>query len=145
MEKLSGSVERITYYNEENGYSVLRLLPETSQGPAEDRQGLVTVIGNLPELNPGEFLKLHGEWEDHPKHGRQFKVEAIEQAYPASLEGVRRYLGSGLISGIGKKLAGRIVDHFGKDTLEVIENQPQSLREVPDIGKKSLQEIATFV
>jgi len=141
VEKLSGSVERITYYNDENGYSVLRLAPEEPQGPAEDRNGLVTVIGNLPEVSPGEYLKLHGEWVDHPKHGRQFKVETIEQAYPATLEGVKRYLGSGLLSGIGPKLAERIVDHFGAETLEIIDHHPQRLKEVPDIGRKRMRTI----
>ena len=139
VEKLSGSVERITYYNEENGYSVLRIAPDESQGAAADRQGLVTVIGNLPELAPGEYLRLNGEWVDHPRHGRQFKVETIEQAYPATIEGVKRYLGSGLLEGIGPKLAERIVNHFGADTLEVIENHPQRLRNVPDIGPKRVK------
>ena len=134
-------MERITYYNDENGYSVLRLSPEEPQGPAEDRSGLVTVIGNLPEVAPGEYLKLHGEWVDHPKHGRQFKVETIEQAYPATLEGVKRYLGSGLLSGIGPKLAERIVDHFGAETLEIIDEHPERLKEVPDIGKKRMRTI----
>ena len=110
VEILSGSIERITYFNSENGYTVFKLVPEDAQGPAEDRQGLVTVTGNLPELSPGEYLKMHGEWVDHPKHGRQFKIETIEQAYPATLEGVKRYLGSGLIIGIGPKIAERIVE-----------------------------------
>jgi len=139
VKKISGSVERITYYNEENGYSVLRIAPDEAQGAAEDRQGLVTVIGNLPELSPGEYLRLNGEWVDHPRHGRQFKVETIEQAYPATIEGLKRYLGSGLLDGIGAKLAERIVDHFGADTLEIIETSPQRLREVPDIGPKRVR------
>ena len=139
VDKLAGSIERITYYNDENGYSVLRLLPDERQGAAEDRQGLVTVTGNLPELAPGEYLKMNGEWIDHPKHGRQFQVETIEQSYPATLEGIRRYLGSGLLEGIGPKLAERIVDHFGVDTLDVIENHPKRLRQVPDIGPKRMK------
>jgi len=136
MESLSGSVERVTFYNPENGYSVLRVRPDAPQGPGENREGLVTVTGNLPELAPGEYLRLHGEWVKHPKHGLQFQVETMEQAYPATLEGVRRYLGSGLLKGIGSKLAERIVDHFGNATLDVIENHPKRLREVPDIGPK---------
>jgi exodeoxyribonuclease V alpha subunit len=126
----------VTFYNPENGYSVLRIRPDEAQGAAEDSQGLVTATGNLPELAPGEYLKLHGEWVDHPKHGRQFQVETMEQAYPATLEGLRRYLGSGLLVGIGPKLAERIVERFGADTLDVIENHPKRLREVPDIGPK---------
>ena len=136
MESLSGSIERVTFYNPENGYSVLRIRPDKSQGVNENREGLVTVTGNLPELAPGEYLRLHGEWVNHPKHGLQFHVETLEQAYPATLEGLRRYLGSGLITGIGPKLAERIVDHFGTDTLDVIENHPKRLREVADIGPK---------
>ena len=136
MESLSGSIERVTFYNPDNGYSVLRLCPDKSQGVNENRKGLVTVTGNLPELAPGEYLRLHGEWVNHPKHGLQFQVETLEQAYPATLEGLRRYLGSGLITGIGPKLAERIVDHFGADTLDVIENHPKRLREVADIGPK---------
>jgi len=138
VEILAGSIERITYFNQENGYTVFKLSPESTQGPAEDRQGLVTVTGNLPELSPGEYLKMHGEWVDHPKHGRQFKIETIEQAYPATLEGVKRYLGSGLITGIGPKIAERIVETFGAETLDIIEYEPKRLREVPDIGKKRM-------
>lgn len=133
---LSGSIERITYYNAENGYSVLRLLPDTPHKAGEDRNGLVTVVGNLPEMGEGEYLKMHGEWVTHTKHGMQFKVETIEQAYPATLDGVRRYLGSGLLEGIGPKIAERIVEHFGLETLEVIDNHPERLREVDDIGPK---------
>jgi exodeoxyribonuclease V alpha subunit len=142
VEILSGSVERITFFNEENGYTVLRLAPESPQGPAEDHSGLVTVTGNLPELAPGEYLRLKGEWTDHPRHGRQFKVETIEQAYPATVEGLKRYLASGLLSGIGPKLADRIVAHFGAKTLEVIEHTPARLMEVQDIGKKRMGIIA---
>jgi exodeoxyribonuclease V alpha subunit len=136
MENLSGSIERVTFYNPENGYSVLRIRPDEAQGVGENAEGLVTVTGNLPEMAPGEYLILHGEWVDHPKHGRQFQVETMEQAYPATLEGLRRYLGSGLLVGIGPKLAERIVDQFGADTLDVIENHPKRLREVADIGPK---------
>lgn len=135
MDILNGSVERITFYNPENGYSVLRLRPEKEGLPAANREGLITITGNLPELSPGEYLKLSGKWTTHPKHGMQFNVENCEQVRPASIEGLRRYLGSGLLKGIGPKLANRIVDHFGTETLDVIENQPGRLREVPDIGR----------
>ncbi|MEK6221790.1 MAG: ATP-dependent RecD-like DNA helicase [Chloroflexota bacterium] len=136
MDSLSGSVERITYYNEENGYSVVRLRPDKSKGIGESKDGLVTVTGNLPELAPGEFLKMLGQWTKHPKHGLQFNIEKIEQALPATLDGVRRYLGSGLLHGIGPKIADRIVDRFGVETLEIIENEPHRLRDVQDIGAK---------
>lgn len=142
MDTLTGSVERITYYNPENGYSVVRLRPEPARTPGRNREGLVTITGNLPELSPGEHLRLRGRWVNHPKHGLQFATEHCEQALPATLAGVRRYLGSGLIKGIGPKLAARIVDHFGERTLEVIDEAPGRLKEVPDIGPKRTRQIA---
>jgi len=143
MDTLSGSIERITYYNEENGYTVLRLRPDRVRGiPDLSRDGLATVVGNLPELNPGEHLTLKGRWVNHPKHGGQFNVEICEQTLPATVAGVKRYLGSGLIKGVGPKLAERIVNHFGPETLNIIDEQPQRLREVPDIGPKRTRKIA---
>ncbi len=137
MDNLSGSVERITFYNPENGYTVLRLRPEVSRGqrlPGVSFDGLATVIGNLPELSPGEHLRLQGSWDTHPKHGKQFKVEVCEQVLPASVAGIKSYLGSGLIKGIGPKLAERIVASFQEKTFEIIEEQPERLLEVPGIG-----------
>ncbi len=142
METLTGSVERITYYNSENGYSVVRLRPRKRNLPGANREGMVTVVGNLPELSAGEYLRLKGQWVNDPKFGAQFKVEVCEQALPATVNGIRRYLGSGLIKGIGPKLAERIVDQFGAESLEVIENEPERLREVPDIGPKRSRLIA---
>jgi exodeoxyribonuclease V alpha subunit len=142
IETLRGSVERITYYNPENGYSVLRLRPESGRIPGLNREGLATVTGNLPELAPGEYLRLSGEWVNHPKHGLQFQVEVCEQTIPASVAGIRRYLGSGLIKGIGPRLAERIVDRFGEKTLQIIEEQPNLLRQVTDIGPKRAGRIA---
>ncbi|MFN2197906.1 MAG: ATP-dependent RecD-like DNA helicase [Anaerolineales bacterium] len=139
MDQLSGAVERITYYNAENGYSVVRLRPSRRTLPGMGRDGLVTVVGNLPELAPGEHVRLQGRWVTHAKHGEQFQVEICEQTVPATVSGIRRYLGSGLIKGIGPKLAERIVDEFGAETLEVIESQPKRLQEVPDIGPKRVR------
>lgn len=136
MEMITGSVERVTFYNPENGYTVLRLLPTGKRVPGSDRDGLITVTGNLPEVAPGEHLRLQGQWGNHPKHGLQFQTEVCEQIMPASLAGMRRYLGSGLVKGIGPRLAERIVAHFGMETLSVIEAQPERLGEVPDIGPK---------
>ncbi|MFC1878692.1 ATP-dependent RecD-like DNA helicase [Chloroflexota bacterium] len=142
MDSLRGSIERITFYNPENGYSVLRLRPEKRKVTGVNREGLVTVIGNLPELVPGEYIKLSGRWANHPKHGMQFEVEVCEQTLPASVAGMRRYLGSGLIKGIGPRLAERIVAQFGGQTLAIIENHPERLRETPDIGPKRARQIA---
>lgn len=136
MENLTGSVERITFYNPENGYSVLRLRPEGGKYPGIDREGLATIVGNLPEISAGEFLRLTGNWVNHPRHGMQFQVETCQQVLPATTAGIRRYLGSGLVRGVGKRLAERIVAHFGAKTLQVIEEQPEKLLEVPDIGAK---------
>jgi exodeoxyribonuclease V alpha subunit len=144
-DQLSGSVERITYYNSENGYSVVRLKPDSRSHlpykyPAR-RDELITVIGNLPEVNPGEWLKLTGRWTIHPQHGRQFQVDFCEQSLPATTEGIRRYLGSGLIRGVGPVMAERIVKKFGEQTLDVIELEPGRLREVLGIGQKRINGI----
>jgi len=143
MDNLSGSIERITFYNPENGYTVLRLRPDRSRGiPGLSRDGLTTVVGNLPEINPGEHLKLQGRWVNHPKHGQQFNAEICMQTLPATVVGIKRYLGSGLVKGVGPRLAERIVNHFGRETLAIIDEHPQRLREVPDIGPKRTRKIA---
>jgi exodeoxyribonuclease V alpha subunit len=144
-DQLSGSVERITFYNPENGYSVIRLKPDTrGMLPfkyAAGRDALITVVGNLPEVNPGEWLKLTGRWASHSKHGRQFQVELCEQSRPATQEGIKRYLGSGMIRGVGKVMAERIVDCFGEQTLEIIDHEPERLHEVLGIGQKRVKSI----
>lgn len=144
-DEISGSVERITYYNEENGYTVLRLKPD-SRGMlpykyASGRNELITVVGNLPELQPGEWVKLQGRWTSHAKHGRQFNAEQCHQSLPANAEGIKRYLGSGLIRGVGKKMAERIVNQFGEETLDIIEQEPERLYNVVGIGKKRVTQI----
>ncbi|MFO7681983.1 MAG: ATP-dependent RecD-like DNA helicase, partial [Chloroflexota bacterium] len=146
LDQISGSVERITYYNEENGYSVIRLKPDTrGMLPfkyASGRDELITVVGNLPEVQPGEWLKLSGKWASHSKHGRQFQAEFCEQSLPATTEGIKRYLGSGMIRGVGKVMAERIVDRFGEETLDIIDYQPQELLKVLGIGKTRVDSIA---
>jgi exodeoxyribonuclease V alpha subunit len=145
QDQISGSVERITYYNAENGYSVIRLKPD-SRGMlpfkyASGFDSLITVVGNLPEVQPGEWLKLSGKWTSHSKHGRQFQAEFCEQSLPATTEGIKRYLGSGMIRGVGKVMSERIVDRFGEDTLDIIDYQPQELLKVLGIGKKRVDSI----
>ncbi len=142
MDNLAGTVERITFYNSENGYSVIRLKPEHRNIPGINREGLVTVVGNLPELTPGVYLRLSGQWEKHPEHGLQFSATVCEQSLPATTEGMRRYLGSGLVKGIGPRLAERIVSHFGEKTMDVLENHAELLTEVQDIGAKRMVLIA---
>jgi len=140
MDSLVGSVERITFYNPENGYTVLRLRPEHQTGinavpkSSLSLDGLATVVGNLPEVSPGEHLRLQGQWDKHPKHGSQFKAEVCEQTLPATVAGIQGYLGSGMIKGIGPKLAERIVGQFKEDTFTIIEQNPERLLEVSGIG-----------
>lgn len=127
LARLEGTVERITFQNDENGYTVLKLQPK-------GRTQLVTVVGNLPGVNPGENLRLTGLWTTHPTHGRQFEARDCLVVLPATAEGIRKYLGSGLIRGVGPVTADRIVATFGEQALEIIERQPDRLREVPGIG-----------
>src|SRR5689334_17801435 len=148
MDTLTGSVERVTFYNPDNGYTVLRLRPEHQTGMhavPKSRltfDGLATVVGTLPEVSPGEHLRLQGTWDKHPKHGSQFKAEVCEQTLPATVAGIQSYLGSGMIKGIGPKLAERIVDRFKEKTLDVIEQDAARLLQVPGIGMDRLQKIA---
>ncbi len=141
MEKIAGSIERVTYYNPDNGYSVLKIKPDMPVKAENKNRGVVTVVGNLPELQPGEFIHASGKWIEHSKHGNQFQVESLEQAIPITLWGIRKYLGSGLIKGVGDKTAEKIVDLFGENTLEIIENHPERLLEVNNLGEKRAKEI----
>ncbi|MGW7327951.1 SF1B family DNA helicase RecD2 [Streptomyces sp. NPDC054840] len=127
---VDGVLERITYANEESGYTVARV--DTGRGGGD----LLTVVGSLLGAQPGESLRMEGRWGSHPQYGKQFTVENYRTVLPATIQGIRRYLGSGLIKGIGPKIAERIVDHFGTDTLDVIEGEPKRLIEVPGLGPK---------
>ncbi|HZP53559.1 ATP-dependent RecD-like DNA helicase [Actinocrinis sp.] len=133
---LEGVLERITYANEETGYTVARV--DTGRGSAD----LLTVVGALLGAQPGESLRMRGRWGSHAQYGRQFHVENYTTVLPATIQGIQRYLGSGLIKGIGPKLAERIVEHFGTDTLTIIETDPQRLVEVPTLGPKRTKLIA---
>ncbi len=135
-EILVGTIERITYYNEENGYTVAQVTPE-------GREYTVTVVGNLLEVSPGESLRLHGQWASHARYGRQFQVERYATVLPATATGIEKYLGSGLIKGIGPVTARRIVRRFKMDTLRVIEEDPQRLREVLGVGKQRVARITS--
>ena len=134
LTELQGQIERITYTNEENGYTVAKL-------KIHGRHELVTVVGNLLAPTPGEVLKMTGEWVNNPKYGEQFKVVHYKSVVPASVSGIEKYLGSGLIKGIGPIMASRIVKEFGKDTLDVIEHDIEKLAEVEGIGEKRIEMI----
>ncbi len=130
-DSLTGLVERITYRNEENGYSVLKLKPDKRVRDAEAKDGTVTVIGSMPEIAPGESLELTGTWIEDSKYGRQFRVETVTPIQPDSLDGIRRYLSSGIVAGIGEATADKIVKHFGRETLDILNRQPARLLDVP--------------
>ena len=134
MEHLRCVVERITYRNEQNGYSVLKCR-------AKGFQDLLTVVGAMPDVHVGSVLSLGGEWKVDAKYGRQFSMRTFEETLPATVFGIEKYLGSGLVKGIGPKFAHRIVQQFGKDTLEVIEDHPEKLIEVPGIGTVRVERI----
>ena len=133
MAQLRGIVDRITFQNEENGYTVARLQVE---GSTAYNNRLATIVGEMLSINPGETVVLEGEWTNHKQYGAQFKIESYQTVYPSTVEGMRRYLGSGLIKGIGPVTAKRIVDHFGKEALDVIERDPERLIEVEGLGAK---------
>lgn len=136
MAVLEGVLERITYANEENGYTVARV--DTGRGSND----LLTVVGSLLGAQPGESLRMEGRWSSHSQYGKQFTVENYTTILPATIQGIRRYLGSGLIKGIGPVMADRITTHFGVDTLDIIEQHPKRLVEVPGLGPKRTKMIA---
>jgi exodeoxyribonuclease V alpha subunit len=135
-ETLVGTIERITFYNAENGYTVAQVTPE-------GRSYTVTVVGNLLDASPGESLRLHGQWTRHARYGRQFQVERYTTVLPATVAGIEKYLGSGMIKGIGPVTARRIVRRFKMETLRIIEEEPERLREVLGVGKKRVTLIET--
>jgi exodeoxyribonuclease V alpha subunit len=129
MEYISGVVERITYENEDNGFSVIKI---KSKGFAE----LVTVVGNLAAVNVGSIIRLKGEWKMDSKFGKQFVAQDFRETMPATVAGIEKYLGSGLVKGIGPVFAKRIVHHFKEDTLRVLEEEADYLVKVEGIGQK---------
>ena len=133
---LEAVLERVTYANEETGYTIARV--------AADRSGpdLLTVVGPLAGAQVGESLRLTGRWTSHPRYGRQFEVRSYSTVLPATIQGIQRYLGSGLIKGIGPVMAERMVAHFGTDILRVIDEEVQRIAEVPGVGPKRTKMVA---
>jgi exodeoxyribonuclease V alpha subunit len=129
-----GTVDRVTYHNEQNGYTVLRFQIPGHSDP-------VTVVGNFPAVSPGESLRLSGLWSTHPQYGDQFKAIEYSVTRPATIAGIQKYLGSGLIKGIGPVTARRIVEHFREKTLEVIESDISRLGEVTGVSRKRVEMI----
>ena len=136
MEHLRCVVERITYQNADNGYTVLKCA-------VKNYSDLVTVVGTMPDTHVGSVLSLEGIWKMDARYGRQFSVEKFEETLPATVYGIEKYLGSGLVKGVGPKFAKRIVEKFGKDTLNIIEDTPDKLLTVQGIGKVRVDRIKT--
>ena len=134
MDQLSGTVERVTFHTEDTGYSVLKVKVKGRHEP-------VTVTGKVPLIHEGEVIKAEGEWVNVAEYGRQFKAEQIETTAPNSREGIEKYLASGLIEGIGPVYAKKLVEKFGEEVFEVIEQNSARLQEVPGVGKKRRIEI----
>jgi exodeoxyribonuclease V alpha subunit len=135
-ESIQGVVERLTYHSAETGYTVARF-----QTPKAHE--LITVVGNFAEIQPGQTLSLEGNWKEHPQYGSQFQVLRYRETKPATLTGIEKYLGSGLIKGVGPVTAKRIVAHFGLETLNIIEAEIDRLSEVPGIARKRVEMIKT--
>ena len=135
MNRIRCVVERITFQSPDTGYSVLKV-------SVKGYQELVTVVGNLADAVVGSVLLIEGEWTNNPKYGTQFSAQKWEETVPATIYGIEKYLGSGLIKGVGSVYAKKIVQKFGTDTIAVIEDTPERLSEVEGIGEKRIQRIS---
>ena len=131
--ELQGTLERVVFHNEDNGYTVFRVRPE-----GKDEVDLVTVVGHMGSPQAGASLRIKGRWVNNARFGRQVQMESFESLLPATTEGIKMYLASGLIKGIGKSIAARIVKAFGEDTLRIFDEEPQRLLEVSGITEKKL-------
>jgi exodeoxyribonuclease V alpha subunit len=130
-----GVVEKVTYYNSDNQFAILRFRIAKTDN-------LVTVLGHLPHPRPGTEMHITGAWETHHRYGQQFRLISTVTLLPATIEGIRQYLSAGFVKGLGPKIIGQLVDHFKEETLNIIENEPDKLRDVRGIGGKTAQVIA---
>ncbi len=133
-ETVKGQIDRVTFHNPDNGYTVARLESENSGD-------IITVVGNMPSPEPGQVISFTGKWVIHSRYGEQFEFSEYSYEVPATKESIRKYLGSGLIPGIGPVMADRIVSEFGEEALDIIDEDPDKLLQVEGIGKKRLQQI----
>ena len=134
MEKLKCTIERITYHNEQNGFSVVKVT-------AEGYHDTVAAVGIMPEIHVGGNFNLYGSWKVDLKYGRQFFFQTCEEVLPTSIDGIKKYLGSGFIKGIGQAYAEKIVNVFGEHTIDILNNEPDRLSEVPGLGAKRIDTI----
>ena len=135
-DQLTGVIERITFHNEDNGYCVLRVA-------ARGHRDVVTVVGHCQQVVSGEYITATGDWVTDRSHGLQFKATEVKTNPPHTAEGIAKYLGSGLVKGIGPKFAARIVEVFGENTLDVIDKSPAMLTQVKGLGAKKIEKIRT--
>lgn len=133
-EKLVGNIERVTYHNGDNRFAVLKT---TVKG----QRDLVTVVGHLAFAIPGEYIEANGRWVVDRNHGQQFKADSIRTTHPGTPEGMQRFLGSGFVKGIGPHFATKLVEAFGEQVFEIIENEPERLTEIRGIGKTRQERI----
>lgn len=131
---LQAEVQTVTFFNAQNGYAVIRV-------KVRDEPGVVTAVGHVLQVRPGEMLRITGQWKEHPKYGRQFQMDKVEPLLPAGVNAIRRYLASGQLKGVGPVLAERMVKTFREKTLEIIDNDPEQLLRVEGIGRAKLEKI----
>jgi exodeoxyribonuclease V alpha subunit len=136
LDHLAGLVERVTFHNDQNGYCVLRL-------KVKGERELVTLVGHTPTVSPGEYATASGHWVTDREHGRQFRAVFVKISPPTTLTGIERYLGSGMVKGIGPIYAGKLVKAFGAEIFEIIEQSPERLREIPGIGEVRARKITS--
>ncbi len=135
-EPLSGLVERVTFHSPDTGFCVLRV-------KVRGHRDLVTVLGSAASIQPGEFIQASGRWDNHREHGMQFRTTYLKVMPPSSLDGIEKYLGSGMIRGIGPHFAKKLVEAFGEEVFDVIENAPERLRTLDGIGPKRVERITS--
>ncbi len=132
MEKLEGMISDIVFKNEQNGYTIAHLTSSEND---------VCIVGCMPTISIGESIEVSGKWVNHNIYGLQFEVSSFMPITPSSLEGIYIYLSSGMINGIGDKMAKKIIDRFGVETLNIIQNTPERLKEIEGIGRKKINKI----
>ena len=135
-EEIAGAIERVTYYNEENGYSVIKIMPEKRVPRAQARDGTITVVGAMPLLSEGESAQFVGEWVNDSRYGMQFRAERAIPVAPETAKGIISYLSSGIVNGIGPRTAEKIVDHLGEKTITILDSEPERIHEVPGLKPK---------
>jgi exodeoxyribonuclease V alpha subunit len=135
-ERLSGSVERVTFHSEESGFCILRT-------KVKGRRDLVTVVGSAASVTPGEYVECIGSWQNDRTYGLQFKTTQLTVVSPSTLEGIEKYLGSGMVKGIGPHFAKALVYAFREEVFAVIEEEPQRMLELPGIGKKRMEKVTS--